>query len=105
MISTTVLTTIRPALRSDRAAIEAMWERCSLRTRNARFLGGTVRIPAAYFERVLEPRPHDRHLVALVAPGHVVALASRCEGELAVLVEDEWQGGGIGTALEARLAA
>jgi predicted N-acetyltransferase YhbS len=103
MGSTTVL--IRRAHYDDRAAIEAMVARCSTRTKQRRFQGGTRTTPREYLERVCDPRPGDLHLVALVSSRHVVALASLCDGELGLLVEDEWQHAGIGARLTRRLLA
>jgi len=100
---------LRPVTSSEIAAIGAMWERCSLATRIARFHAPVLDIPASYRTAVLaDPAAHA---VAASEPGgEVVALASlvRAPGgaaELGVLVEDAWQRRGIGCRLAARLIA
>lgn len=103
MSSTTVLgaaagVVVRSAAAADARAIKRMVERCSTSTRQRRFHGGTAAIPAAYLARIGSPPPGDLHVVAL-AGRRVVALASFADGELGLLVEDEWQGGGLGRTL------
>jgi GNAT superfamily N-acetyltransferase len=89
-------------------AIGAMWERCALATRTARFHAPVKDIPASYLKAVLAD-PAANVLAAREPAGDVVALASliRSSGsgtaELGVLVEDAWQRRGIGRRLVARL--
>jgi GNAT superfamily N-acetyltransferase len=93
---------------SEIAAIGAMWERCSLATRIARFHAPVRNIPASYLETVLAD-PAANVLAVSEPDGDVVALASliRSPGsgaaELGVLVEDAWQRRGIGRWLAAHL--
>jgi len=101
---------LRPVTGCEIAAIGAMWERCSLATRIARFHAPVLDLPASYLTAVrADPAAH---VVAASGPGgEVVALASliRAPGggtaELGVLVEDAWQRRGIGCRLAARLIA
>jgi GNAT superfamily N-acetyltransferase len=79
-----------------------MVERCSRRTRQRRFLGAAAAIPPTYLARVCLPHPGDLHLVA-VSGSQVVALGSRADDELGLLVEDEWQSAGVGRLLLRRL--
>jgi GNAT superfamily N-acetyltransferase len=93
---------------SDIPAIGAMWDRCSLATRTARFHAPVRDIPASYLEAVLAD-PGANVLAAREPGGDVVGLASliassgSATGELGVLVEDAWQRCGIGRRLVASL--
>src|SRR5579884_277586 len=93
---------VRRAMPSDGDAIARMVERCSARTRQRRFLGATAAIPVSYLERICAPPSEDLHLVA-VAGSRVVALGSRADDELGLVVEDEWQRAGLGRLLLRRL--
>ena len=100
--------TLRPVTSSGITAIGAMWERCSLATRTARFHAPVRDIPASYLTALLaDPAAH---VIAVGQPGgDVVGLASLIRGasgdtaELGVLVEDAWQRRGIGQRLAAHL--
>ena len=100
---------LRPPASSDLVPITAMWGRCSLATRIARFHAPVPDIPASYLTTVLSGP--STSLIA--GPGHtgpVAALASLIpEGggsaELGVLVEDAWQRHGLGRQLAAHLIA
>jgi len=100
---------LRPPASCDLLRITAMWERCSIATRIARFHAPVRYIPASYLETVLS-NP-STHLVASTGrAGAVVALASLVPGgggsaELGVLVEDAWQRRGIGRRLVTHLIA
>jgi GNAT superfamily N-acetyltransferase len=100
---------LRPPARGDLPLITAMWERCSLGTRLARFHAPVRNIPASYLETVLSDP--SAHVVALPRrAGAVAALASLVSGshgsaELGVLVEDDWQRHGIGRQLVEYLIA
>jgi GNAT superfamily N-acetyltransferase len=89
-------------------AIGAMWERCSLATRMARFHAPVRDIPDSYLKAVLAD-PAASVLAACEPAGDVVALASLIQdpgsgtAELGVLVEDAWQRRGIGRRLVAHL--
>jgi GNAT superfamily N-acetyltransferase len=60
------------------------------------------RLPRAYADAIEERR--GEHVVAEI-DGTIVGLASCVDGEVAVLVEDAWQGYGIGTRLLEDLVA
>jgi GNAT superfamily N-acetyltransferase len=94
---------IRPLDREDADALADLMARCSPTTRRQRFHGVVTAIPPAYLARCLSGE-HDA-LVAVVA-GVVVGMASMgpvfeepAVHEVAVLVEDRWQGEGVGRAL------
>lgn len=99
---------LRPVTSSEITAIGAMWERCSLATRIARFHAPVRNIPASYLNAMLAD-PAANVLAVSEPDGDVVALASliRCPGggtaELGVLVEDARQCRGIGRRLAAHL--
>jgi GNAT superfamily N-acetyltransferase len=97
-----------PVTGSAIPAIGAMWERCSLATRIARFHAPVRDIPASYLKTVLAD-PAASVMAVREAAGDAVALASLIgspgsgTAELGVLVEDAWQGRGIGRQLTAHL--
>jgi GNAT superfamily N-acetyltransferase len=99
---------LRGVTGSDIPAIDAMWDRCSLATRTARFHAPVRDIPASYLEAVLSD-PGANIVAAREPAGDAVALASliaspgSATAELGVLVEDAWQRRGIGRRLVARL--
>jgi GNAT superfamily N-acetyltransferase len=100
---------IRALAPHDANALADMMSRCSPATRHRRFHGVVTAIPPAYLARCLSGE-HDA-LVA-VADGEVVGMASigpvfeePAVHEVAVLVEDRWQGRGIGRALVLALFA
>jgi GNAT superfamily N-acetyltransferase len=100
---------LRPPAGGDLPRITAMWERCSLATRTARFHAPVRDIPASYLETVLSD-PSASLIAERGQAGTVAALASLVPGgegcaELGVLVEDAWQRRGIGRRLVARLVA
>ena len=103
---------VRQAVTGDRAALEAMFGRCSRETVYQRFHGHMAAIPAAYLTEALAGAPEHFALVVADGPG-VVALAS-CRAaaasgdaptgaELGILVEDGWQRCGLGGLLLRRL--
>ncbi|MFI1992338.1 GNAT family N-acetyltransferase [Actinoplanes sp. NPDC020271] len=96
---------LRPAVADDLAAVRELHARCSAGTLRRRYLGGGS--PAeARLRRLLEPAGGVT-LLAVAAGGRVVAMAGLLAegelGEISVLVEDDWQRRGLGTALLRRL--
>jgi GNAT superfamily N-acetyltransferase len=98
---------IRALQADDDAALARMMGRCSPRTRYERFHGVVTDIPPAYLRCCLS----GEHVALVVEEdGEIVALASiepafREAPEMAVIVEDGWQGRGVGRALVAALFA
>jgi GNAT superfamily N-acetyltransferase len=98
---------IRTLQPDDTAALTRMMARCSPKTRYERFHGVVTEIPPAYLRCCLS----GEHIALVVEEdGEIVALASiePPEGaapEMAVIVEDGWQGKGVGRALVAALFA
>jgi GNAT superfamily N-acetyltransferase len=87
---------LRPADVEDLPALDALLGRCSIGTTSRRFNVPMPRLPHAYAEAIA--RPHGVHVV-VESDGSIVALGSCVDGELALLVEDAWQGRGVGTRL------
>ncbi|WP_433296503.1 GNAT family N-acetyltransferase [Actinoplanes sp. CA-030573] len=99
--------TLRTATPADAEAVVALHRRVSAASLRSRYLGGGA--PAeSRLRRLLEPAG-GRTLLAETADGRVVAMANLLAegdlGEIAVLIDDEWQRRGIGTALVRRLMA
>jgi len=97
--------TIRRAGPADREAARALHARCSRESLGERY-HGPVRDADRYLDHLLDPR-FGQTLAAeaggrLVALGHL--LPDEDGAELAVLVEDAWQGRGLGRELVRRLA-
>lgn len=93
----------RPASASDREAIEAMHAECSLASRIGRWHAPLRSVPARYLDDALSGRPGHVCAVACRA-GDVVAFASAVRGfgeswDLGVLVRDDLQRRGVGSAL------
>ncbi|WP_027346065.1 GNAT family N-acetyltransferase [Hamadaea tsunoensis] len=99
---------VRVAHSSDVEEIVAMHGRCSAESLYRRYLTGTRGPTAEQVARLVEPR-RGCSLVAGTPDGRVVAFANLLgEGDLAeaaLLVQDGWQGRGLGTALLRRLVA
>jgi GNAT superfamily N-acetyltransferase len=93
--------TIRQAGPGDHKAALAMHDRCSPATLAARY-HGPVHEADRYLAHLLSPR-FGRSLAVETASGRLVALGHLLwdgdENEVALLVEDEWQRRGIGSAL------
>ncbi|HEX6683147.1 MAG TPA: GNAT family N-acetyltransferase [Candidatus Limnocylindrales bacterium] len=100
---------VRPAEKSDLAAITAMHERCGSETLFLRYLAGTRKPSEQQLKRLLTPARGAAIVAETVHSGQVVALGNLIgEGELseaAILVEDAWQRKGIGTALLRRMVS
>jgi GNAT superfamily N-acetyltransferase len=103
---------MRQADHGDRAALEAMFLRCTPQTVYRRFHGPVKAFPRSYLTEALARIPEHLGLVASPAQGgSLVGLAS-CRltdsgdaAELGLLVEDGWQGRGLGRELLRRLVA
>lgn len=114
---------VRQAMTGDRAALGAMFGRCSRETVYRRFHGYVAAIPTAYLAEALAAVPEHFALVVANGPG-VVALASCREdesggaagraaaaargdaptsAELGILIEDGWQRCRLGGLLLRRL--
>jgi GNAT superfamily N-acetyltransferase len=87
---------VRSAYAGDLAALGELLVRCTIRTTTLRFNVPMPRLPRAYADAIAGSK--GVHVVA-EAGGAIVGLASCVESEVAVLVEDAWQGCGIGTRL------
>jgi GNAT superfamily N-acetyltransferase len=98
---------LRLASPGDLEEIAAMHARCSADALYRRYLTGS-RPTSAQLVRLLEPR-RGATLMAVAPGGQIVGTASLVgEGELAeaaVLVQDDWQRRGVGTAMLRRLLA
>jgi RimJ/RimL family protein N-acetyltransferase len=101
---------VRPARTDDAEGVQLMHDRCSAESRRLRYFTSIPRLPRAALERLLVPRAGVT-LVAVRPDGGIAAVGSLLQtaepggGELALLVEDAWQGRGLGTAMLRRLGS
>ncbi|MFE9194376.1 GNAT family N-acetyltransferase [Micromonospora sp. NPDC007208] len=102
---------VRPASAHDLSGVLELHEACSPHSRQRRYLGGALPQPAR-LRRLLEPS-RGLTLIATTAGADgtaesVVAMANLLgegdEAEVALLVRDDWQRRGLGSALLRRLA-
>jgi GNAT superfamily N-acetyltransferase len=98
----------RPVGSADLPALSEMHLRCSSETRARRYLSGAVLPPRRQLARLVNPQL-GVCLGAEAADGHLVALGNLAwtagHAELGLLVEDDWQRRGLGSALARRLLA
>jgi RimJ/RimL family protein N-acetyltransferase len=90
------------AIPSDLSAIEAMFSRCSPKSRQRRFFRPVLSAPPGYVEEVLRDRD-KHHAFVLKRNGETIGLAELhltgpWSGDLALIVEDLFQRKGVGTA-------
>jgi GNAT superfamily N-acetyltransferase len=87
---------LRLAEVGDLPALDALLARCSIGTTTRRFNVPMPRLPRGYADAIA--LPNGVHVV-VESDGAIVGLGSCVGGELALLVEDAWQGRGVGTRL------
>ncbi|MFC3505410.1 GNAT family N-acetyltransferase [Micromonospora krabiensis] len=103
--------TVRPAVADDLPGVLDLHEACSARSRHRRYLGGSAPTPAR-LRRLLEPaRGHTLVAATTGSDGSTESLVAMAnllgegdEAEVALLVRDDWQRRGLGSALLRRLA-
>jgi GNAT superfamily N-acetyltransferase len=98
---------LRDSRPTDSDAVSAMHDRCSRATLFARYHTGTRSLPRRLLNRLLVP-PRGRTVVGVtghqvVAVGQLISTNNPTIGEVSLLVEDDWQVKGIGSALLAHL--
>jgi GNAT superfamily N-acetyltransferase len=101
--------TLRPIRPDDACGLIALHARMSEQTRYLRFFTPCPRIPPALLRRFVDVDHHSREAFVALSGTDVVAVGryerlSPAEAEVALVVEDAFQGQGIGTALLTHLA-
>ncbi len=101
---------LRHATAADQPLVAALHARCSPHTRALRLLTSSPRLtPAELRALVAADGPNSAAVLALTADGGSAAglanlrPAGNGSAEIGLLVEDSWQGRGVGTALTRRL--
>jgi RimJ/RimL family protein N-acetyltransferase len=99
-------TVTRPATLDDFDAVNAFHERCSLETIFARYQSARRSLRLAEFHHLTRP---DRSLTwvtypkddphEIVATTNLVRMTEADAAELGIMIEDPWQGRGLGTCL------
>jgi GNAT superfamily N-acetyltransferase len=100
---------VRPLRTADARRLRRMYERTSDETRYRRFMVALPRIPERSLAFLTSMGDGDRSVLIARHHGRIVGEAryhrtGPCEAEIAVIVEDAWQGRGIGRAMMRRLA-
>jgi GNAT superfamily N-acetyltransferase len=100
---------IRPAVPEDRPGLEKMFRSCSSETLYTRFLSPGLGVPLRYLDRLMRHNPPA--VLSLVADAEteagrmIVALMNFVEtepgahGEIAIVVEDDFQNCGLGSGM------
>ncbi|WP_367136959.1 GNAT family N-acetyltransferase [Saccharothrix sp. HUAS TT1] len=99
---------LRPGRAGDEDAVADLHSRCSMGTLFHRYHAGVRTVPRRWLHRLLNP-PRGTTLVAqcadrVVALGQLIPMSTPASAEVSLLVEDGWQGRGVGTALLGALA-
>ncbi len=99
---------LRRGTRQDAEAVARLHARCSAHTLFARYHAGMRTLPRRLLHRLLTP-PRGTTLLALcgaevIGLAQLIRTASPAESEISILLEDGWQGRGLGTAMIQRLA-
>ncbi len=106
--------TLRIATREDMASVEGLINKVSDESRYFRFMAGVNYVSKSIIEEMCVNEPREQaSLLAIVggdsservvAIGNYVSLAVRNAAEVSLLVDDDYQGKGVGTLLLERLA-
>ncbi|MEV5296974.1 GNAT family N-acetyltransferase [Amycolatopsis methanolica] len=99
---------LREGKPADAEAVSAMHARCSMTTLFARYHTGMRTMPRRWLHRLLVP-PRGMSLLAVcgrevIGVGQLIPGPTGEIAEVSLLVEDGWQGNGVGTALMGRLS-
>ncbi|KOX33214.1 GCN5 family acetyltransferase [Saccharothrix sp. NRRL B-16348] len=99
---------LRPGRAGDEEAVAELHSRCSMGTLFNRYHSGMRTVPRRWLHRLLSP-PRGSTVVAqcadrVVAMGQLIPMSTPDSAEVSLLVEDGWQGRGVGTALLGSLA-
>ncbi len=104
-----ITVTTRPVQPADEALFRRLWPRLSPETVYRRFHAPVHRLPDEAVRRLVTVDHDVREAVVAVVGGEVVGVArydrldDPSTAEIAVLVEDAWQGAGVGRQLLATL--
>jgi GNAT superfamily N-acetyltransferase len=103
---------IRPLSTADRELLADAFSRLSEDTRRRRFGGLASRLAERDLDRLTLIDHHDHEALAAVAGGRIVGVAryialpdDPASAEVAIAVDDEWQGRGVGRRLMRDLVA
>jgi GNAT superfamily N-acetyltransferase len=103
---------IRPLTDTDRAGLTEEFSHLSLETRRRRFGGTASSLTERDLDRLTNVDHHDHEALAAVTPGtdriigvarYIALPTDPAAAEVAIEVDDEWQGGGIGRRLMSEL--